>query len=356
VEDSFEGEITRKGHGLQRALIVTLLQHLAMTNPAETEEEGEESLDTESTPVLGPDLILAIEEPELYLHPSRCRYLSNLLHQLAEGRESGLAEKNQVLLATHSPYFVSLQYFDNIRMAHKQKEDTDPIPNTVVHSFYLSQAAERMAEICDDDPANYTRDSFRTRAIPVMNSMVNEGFFSNVVVVVEGQSEVGVLWKLQEIMGKDWEKAGVAVIAAGGKNNIDRPVVVFKGLSIPTYFIFDGDSNHANRPNASDIKNKNRKYLRLAGVNVVDFPETQVHDYWAVFKVNLEHEIKNAVGDDTYNDIIQRVASEYGYDRPKDVCKNLEGSARIIEVIYEEGHTLPVIEDVVNKISALCID
>jgi hypothetical protein len=46
VEDSSEGEISRKGHGLQRALIVTLLQHLAMIVPVEltTEVAVEEAI------------------------------------------------------------------------------------------------------------------------------------------------------------------------------------------------------------------------------------------------------------------------------------------------------------------------
>ena len=82
IEDRFEGEITRKGHGLQRALIVSLLQHLALTVPIEESEEdpvdGEAAMSESETVVSqwGPDLILAIEEPELYLHPSRCRYLA----------------------------------------------------------------------------------------------------------------------------------------------------------------------------------------------------------------------------------------------------------------------------------------
>ena len=86
IEDNFEGEISRKGHGLQRALILSLLQHLAMITPIQpiestTEEvtDKETTLPKSSESIGEPDLILAIEEPELYLHPSRCRYLSDLL-------------------------------------------------------------------------------------------------------------------------------------------------------------------------------------------------------------------------------------------------------------------------------------
>ena len=82
-------------------------------------------------------------------------------------------------------------------------------------------------------------------------------------VVVEGPSEVGLLWQLQELMEKDWEKSGIVVISACGKNNIDRPTVIFNGLNIPTYFIFDGDAHCSAKPNVNDIKNS------LCSVNTV---------------------------------------------------------------------------------------
>jgi len=125
IEDTFEGEISHKGHGLQRALIVTLLQHLAMVVPLEpTTEElvQEETVVLESKGLessLGPDLILAIEEPELYLHPSRCRYLANLLLQLTERPGVGLGASNQVIYTSHSPYFVALDLFDQIQLVRK---------------------------------------------------------------------------------------------------------------------------------------------------------------------------------------------------------------------------------------------
>jgi len=100
-EDDFPGDITRKGHELQRALIFTLLQHLALARrpddmPA-ANSRGEESGDGAPDAASGPDLILAIEEPELYQHPQRCRYLADLLFDLAKDPEKGLGARNQVL-------------------------------------------------------------------------------------------------------------------------------------------------------------------------------------------------------------------------------------------------------------------
>ena len=360
VEDSFEGEITRKGHGLQRALIVTLLQHLAMRVPIEPTVED---LDEEETGISkpkgfeisqGPDLILAIEEPELYLHPSRCRYLHNLLLQLSEKPGIGLGASNQIIYTSHSPYFIDLHHFDQIRMVRKIPSPDSLAPQSVVARFSLEHAKEKIAKICNVDTDDFTRDSFRARAIPIMNTIVSEGFFTDVVVVVEGLSEVGILWKLQEIMKKNWSRLGIVIVPAGGKNNIDRPVVIFQGLSIPTYFIFDADSHLKGKgEKEKDARNRNHRYLRLASVPIEDFPDTQVHKTWAVFKDTLEGILKKELGDKTFLFIQKEVASELGYDEMNRVNKNIEGAARFIELIYEKRYQIPTLEEIIEKITRL---
>lgn len=360
VEDSFEGEITRKGHGLQRALIVTLLQHLAMRVPIEPTAED---LDEEETGISkpkgfeisqGPDLILAIEEPELYLHPSRCRYLHNLLLQLSEKPGIGLGASNQIIYTSHSPYFIDLHHFDQIRMVRKMPSPDSLAPQSVVARFSLEHAKEKIAKVCNVDPDDFTRDSFRARAIPIMNTIVSEGFFTDVVVVVEGLSEVGILWKLQEIMKKNWSRLGIVIVPAGGKNNIDRPVVIFQGLSIPTYFIFDADSHLIGKgEKEKDARNRNHRYLRLASAPIEDFPDTQVHKTWAVFKDTLEGILKKELGDKTFLFIQKEVASELGYDEMNRVNKNIEGAARFIELIYEKRYRIPTLEEIIEKITRL---
>ena len=360
VEDSFEGEITRKGHGLQRALIVTLLQHLAMRVPIEptVEDLDEEETDISKPKGLeisqGPDLILAIEEPELYLHPSRCRYLHNLLLQLSEKPGIGLGASNQIIYTSHSPYFIDLHHFDQIRMVRKIPSPDSLAPQSVVARFSLEHAKEKIAKICNVDTDDFTRDSFRARAIPIMNTIVSEGFFTDVVVVVEGLSEVGILWKLQEIMKKNWSRLGIVIVPAGGKNNIDRPVVIFQGLSIPTYFIFDADSHLKGKgEKEKDARNRNHRYLRLASVPIEDFPDTQVHKTWAVFKDTLEGILKKELGDKTFLFIQKEVTSELGYDEMNRVNKNIEGAARFIELIYEKRYRIPTLEEIIEKITRL---
>ena len=359
VEDRFEGEITHKGHGLQRALIVTLLQHLAMTVPLVPTDETQREDDEVSEPgsleqFRGPDLIIAFEEPELYLHPSRCRYLASLLLQLSESPEVGLGASNQIIYTSHSPYFLDLPLFDKIRMVRKETTPDSSVAQSIVTRFSLRQGGQELAKICKADPNEFTRESFKARAMSVMNAIVNEGFFADVVVVVEGTTEVCTLWKLQEIMEKSWSQIGIVVVPAGGKNNIDRPVVIFKGFSIHTYFIFDADSHLiGKRRDEEEAKRRNHRYLRLAGAEVEDFPDTQVHETWAVFKTNLEGIFKEELSNEAYQTIRKEVASELGYDDSDRACKNIEGASRFIELVYERGHQLEILENIVEKITQL---
>lgn len=364
VEDDFDCPVTHAGHGLQRALILTLLQHLATVGPhlPEIEEGADDGAENGPSPEHGevavavmpnPDLILAIEEPELYLHPSRCRYLAGIFSELTRAPETANEPRNQVIYATHSPYFVDLDRFDQIRIARKQKGGDDEVPHCQITRFSLAEAASEMARICERDPAEFTRETFRARALPIMTVSVNEGFFANAVVVVEGLSDVGALWKLQELLDKRWESLGAVLVPAGGKENLDRPVVVFRGLGIPTCFVFDADRRLTGQARDNAIA-RNRRYQFLAGVEApVEFPDSVVHETWAVHGDDLEATVRDAIGEQNFNDVRSAVAEELGYDRERDVLKNVEGSARAIEICYERGLRVPILEDIVERITEL---
>lgn len=347
IEDGFEGDISRKGHGLQRALILTLLQQLALTEPAKTETEDPE---TDEKVSITPNLILAIEEPELYLHPSRSRYLSNLFLELSE--PTNTVNRNQILYATHSPYFVDLNRFNQIRCVRKVQTEESETKRSIVSLFSIKEASQKLAQISDIDLATVTPESFKARTLPIMNVIVNEGFFADKVLVVEGLSDVGLFWKLQELLKSKWEEKGIVIIPANGKNNIDRPVIIFRGMSIPTYFIFDGDAN-INENGRAETKKRNHRYLKLANTTVEDFPETKIGNSWTVFKNCLEDELKNSMPETVYAEIGGIVKSELGYDEIKYVLKNVEGISRFIELVYEQGHRIEKFEEIIKKVELL---
>lgn len=188
-----------------------------------------------------------------------------------------------------------------------------------------------------------------------MNVIVNEGFFADVVVVVEGMTEIGILWKMQEILEADWVRKGIVIVPANGKNNIDRPVVIFRGFSIPTYFIFDGDAKGKGKKDEKETKRRNQRYLKLAQVTPEDFPETQVKEKWAVFHNDIEGLIEDTVTTDVYREIRGIVAEELCYNKQSQAVKNIDGAARLIGLVYERGYKIPKIEKIIQRISQLSV-
>lgn len=74
VEGGHAAEIGRQGHGVQRAYILALLHELA---------DG-----TTATEDPRPLLVMMVEEPELYQHPTRARLLARILGELTSGEDS----------------------------------------------------------------------------------------------------------------------------------------------------------------------------------------------------------------------------------------------------------------------------
>jgi len=350
VEDNFKCPISYTGHGLQRALIFALLQQLSVTDMS---PEAATTGETEIVPATLrlPDLILAIEEPELYLHPARSRYLSNVMTKLTTPSSEEADPRTQIFYATHSPYFIDLDQFDRVRLAKKCPVDGTEVLQTKVTQYSRKEASERLAEISGKDPAIFTETSFVAHATPVMTSIVNEGYFADVVVVVEGLSDVAMLWAVQQHLNKNWDALGIVIVPADGKNNIDRPVVAFRGLEIPTYFIFDGDSSHTDTKKEKAITS-NAILQRLAGVDIVDFPNTQTHEKWAVFHDKLETELRESV-DELFDSTREEIAEELGYEKPSTVLKNPEAAARFIKSVYAKGKKITVLEEIVEKITLL---
>ena len=284
-----------------------------------------------------PSLILAVEEPELYLHPLRCKYLSSLFTQLTSIDEDENSPRNQILFSSHSPHFVDLNHFSMIRIFRKVKTEDNPVAITKTSSFSVSSAIDQLSEVSQIPREEITYESFTSRILPVMTSIANEGFFADLVVLVEGFGDVGILIKLQDILGKNWLSKGIAVIPITGKNKLDRPTLIFQGLDIPTYVLFDGDKQNKGKDNEKSTIKTNQLLTKLLSGNGEDFPETQVQPTWAVFEENIETEFKSVLGQEEYNKYRQQIADEFSIPKLSQITKNLHCSSCFIEAIYDDG-------------------
>jgi putative ATP-dependent endonuclease of the OLD family len=345
-EDQFRVPVRYSGHGLQRALILALLEQLSLTLPARPASPDDAQDDKKAQ--RQPDLILGIEEPELYQHPARSRHLAAILRGLTDQEPEG-AGGIQVATVTHSPYFVDVEHFDEIRMCKKLPGQQAEHPKvTGITQFSRAEAAARLSELTGGNPADFTAVSFVTRAAPVLNSIVNEGLFADIAVVVEGESDVVALWALQKQVGQRWEELGVVVVPVGGKSKIDRAVIAFQGFGIPTYFLFDGDKAGGKASEAGT----NRLLLKLGGGAEADFPPTTVTDQFAAFEENIEGSLSDALGDD-YVPIRDACAAEAGHDKPSTALKNPEVMQLFMFRCLQQGRDLAVLREIVQRVTAI---
>lgn len=351
MEDEYESRVERTGHGLQRAYIITMLQHLdavRYVDPASEDEpfDGTESASGANDSQL-PNLVLAIEEPELYQHPSRQRHLASVLLNLAEGAIPGVAKNTQVIYATHSPLFVGLDRFDQIRVLRKVPRKDGRPRATHLKKADMGAVARELWHANGRQGEKFTEDTLKPRLQSMLTPWMGEGFFADVVVLVEGEDDRAAILSFARSMKYDFDGMGITVIPCFGKSSIDRPLVIFRQLGISVYALWDGDCGGKN----AEPKD-NRCLLRLLGRPEQDWPHF-VADSSACFKVNLEKTLENEIGKDSFNQQLSEAQQEFGIATKKHALKNPAILERVIDKVALDGKTSRSLESIVEKIVAL---
>ena len=329
AEDGYSSAVGRTGHGLQRAFILTLLQHLALAQtkfviPEVTPDGQKESLGDLKLP----NLVIVIEEPELYQHPGRQRHLAKILLQLAIGKTPGVAEKTQIIYATHSPLFVGIDRVDQIRLLKKVSYAIDKPKITKIISTTLEKVAEALWEADGKISEKYTKETLFPRLQTIMTPWMNEGFFADVAVLVEGEGDRAAILGAAKVLGHDLESKGYCIIPCGGKTSIDRPAVIFKQLGVPVYIIWDSDKEEGKAR-----KEDNHRLLRLIGQPIVDWP-SQVHDEFSCFENKLETTLCKEIGNEEFERHLVKCQSDFCITKREHAMKN----PKVIETIIQEAH------------------
>lgn len=300
--------VDRSGHGLQRAFIIALLQHLARARVLSVNEKTDAEVDSaeaakpaeEEPPVL-PGLILAIEEPELYQHPTKQRHFSRVLNELSNGRLPGMATKTQLIFATHSPYFVAMDRFDEVRLLRRVRPSPEIAASTSCTSSDLEIIAQIIEKSVGGTAGKFTGATIKSR-LHLVGPELAEGFFADAVVLVEGPSDKAALIAVAAADQKNFEANGIAILPVGGKDKLDKVWAVFTSLSIPVFTIWDSDKGKAGKTEERS-KRLNQQLQRLLSAPAPhqDFP-SGVAETYACFEEKLEATLEAEIGRDIFND------------------------------------------------------
>lgn len=249
-EGNFLGDIVRLGHGLQRSFLVAVLQELASIN-----QEGQ------------PTLLLGIEEPELYQHPPQARHLASLLESLT-------IESAQVILTTHSPYFVSAKGFENMRLARKNSATGE----STVSQFTHAQLSDALAKALNSQPRTPT--ATMAAVTQIMQPSQSELYFSKLPILVEGTEDIAFVSTHLKLSGRwnDFRKFGGHFVVCGGKGPMSRPLAIAIGLGIPCFVLADADTDRCDRQDKRvEHERDNGCLLRLRGHELPPLPDDT---YW----------------------------------------------------------------------------
>ena len=161
-------------------------------------------------------LMLAIEEPELFLHPHGCRNFFRLLKELA-------APDLQIVYTTHERAFVDAGEYQAINIVRKGPRGT-----TVTTGSSVPFAAT-------------DRLKLQTR----FDDRLNEVFFASCVVLCESEpDEIACRCALQS-EGVDLDRDSISVIGVGGINEVQMVAELLSGFGIPTICVTDEDPGNA---------------------------------------------------------------------------------------------------------------
>lgn len=148
--------LANQGSGLQRAFLWSAIEALA--------DSGK--MKSGRTPIKNEEpKILLVEEPESFLHPPAIRSAREALYKIAE------LENWQVMITTHSPIFIDVSK-----------------PHTTI--IRVEKSEENATKIFSTEKANFSEDEReRLQMIRNCHPTINEFFFANRVILVEGDTE-----------------------------------------------------------------------------------------------------------------------------------------------------------------------
>lgn len=356
-DEGFGGPVDRQGHGLQRAFIFTLLQHLARTAvpegdeaPPDSDVDGSDDAPAAAAAAVmaqAPTLILAIEEPELYQHPTKQRHFAEVLRGLSSGTLPGAQGHTQVVFGSHSPMFISMGKADEIRLTRRSHCDDSEFKQCSLQALDLGTVAQKLERGWNKPAGTFSAQTLMPR-LHILGAELAEGFFATGVILVEGRSDKAALTATARMLGVNFEAAGIAILSTEGKANLDRPYVIFRELGIPTFMLWDCDQQlpEAKRTPATDLA-----LSKLAKPNdQIDAAPTSdlISDCYAHFEKTLEHKLKEDLTPEVHTACLAAACEPFGVHPSNDAQKIPEIVYQTLLRAKEQGHESEMLKSLVR--------
>lgn len=233
IDDGARTDISHKGHGLQRAITIALIQIIARKQLDECHNFESSTSNRASSK----SRYFIFEEPELYLHPQAQRALFDSLVLLSESND-------QVILCTHSSSLIDISRYKSIYIAKKENND---IGTKVI------QCSDEL--FGDDEKSNWNLSYW-------INPDRSELFFAEKVILVEGATEKAIIPALAKELGVF--KYSYTIIDCASKDNIPLYMKLLNKFNIPYIAIYDRDHQCNKTEDAKNTADKSSSKIEEA--------------------------------------------------------------------------------------------
>ena len=209
ANDGVIGPIQNKGDGFKRAITFSILRsYVELANSEDWQKDKDNFKEKDR-------FLFLFEEPELYLHPKAQNILFEAL--------SKISNDHQMIVSTHSPLFFSS---DETKTFIKIKKIDDAVKS------YSKVSHIDLTDMSKKD--QFQLISFETS---------NHAFFSDKVVLVEGDTELIVLPHISKTLNSkyDFKNNSISLVKINGKGSFKRYKDFFKKFDLNIYFVADLD-------------------------------------------------------------------------------------------------------------------
>lgn len=324
-EGGFQSTLSRLGHGFQRSFLLTLLQELSGCG------------DTGN-----PRLLLACEEPELYQHPPQARHLCSVLQNLSEAN-------TQVIISTHSPYFISGKGFEDVRVIRQEIAEEQPC----IRSVNFQELSQKLAEAQEE--ARVLPRGMEFKVEQALQPGLNEMFFSPVLIMVEGLEDLAYIsayFTLTE-RTEEFRRLGCHIVPTSGKGSMVQPLAIARALQIPTFVVFDADGHDIEKPSRhTQHKGDNLALLRLCSVSTPNpFPTSIFQTSCLVmWPTEIGEVIKNELGKTEWERCEAAVRQKLKIADVSHLNKNMLFIGHVLTEAYQDGRRSAILDGLCEQI------
>lgn len=337
-------DLSHVGHGLQRAALFSVVQYLAEHKSL---VEGDD-IEFENA---ASDIIILVEEPEIYQHPSKQLVIYEAFKKITESFNKSTGIRVQIIYATHSEKFINMSDFHIARIIKNELKDEKTVNS--VSGITISECSRGIAETFGHQ--NPMSDDAFCAKLHIFTREVCEAFFSKKIILVEGVTDKATLEAAYKIRKRDIHQEAISIIAVKGKANLDKPYFIFSKLGIPTYVIFDNDrpineTKFTPKEKQGIIKKNNAPQKILGVEELIDWP-IGCHKNFCAFDHDLETYLKTVLGD-LYDSLFDEISTYWQLGRD-DIKKTPAALSSLFVKAKQRGYTFPAFDEIIDKIDAL---